>query len=287
MEGYRGKSKSDGVRLEAVKSRLGRAGFRVYRGVAMGFAKYRMVIVGLGYFLINQSHSVELGGGAGAYYGSGTYGEVTKTVTRALTAHLKVREGPWGIKAAATLVSLSGPGSIDSDEIGGRGTNTEHSFGPGDMNITASHAGYSADRRGSRSLYGKVKLPLASESKGIGTGKFDWELGVDGARGFAQWAVFGKAGYRWRGDRDDGALEDGGIYQAGVYKNIGAKNRGGVSYEKRQAVRETSDPSREGMVYVERRGSHGRSVTLYLIAGNSKASVEYATGIEFAWRSVR
>lgn len=253
----------------------------------MRLSKFEIALVGLGFCLINQAHGVEWARGIGAYYGSGDYGEVSQTVTRAMTVHLKVREGPWSIKAATTVVSLSGPGSIDSDEIGGRGAKTEHTFGPGDMNITTSHAWFSADRRGSRSLYGKVKLPLASESKGIGTGKFDWEMGVDGARGFAQWGVFGKAGYRWRGDRDEGALEDGGIYQAGVYKNIGAQSRGGVIYEWRQAVRETSDPSREGMIYVERRGSNGRSVTLYLIAGDSTASVDYATGIEFAWRSVR
>lgn len=253
----------------------------------MRLAKFRIAIVGLIYCLINQAHGVEWTKGAGAFYGSGDYGEVTKTVTRALTAHFRVREGPWSLKAATSVVSLSGPGSIDSDGIGGRGTDTQHTMGIGDLNITGSHAWYTQDRRGSRSVYGKVKLPLASESDGIGTGQFDWELGVDGVRGFAQWGVFGKAGYRWRGDRDDGALEDGGIYQAGVYKNIGAQSRGGVSYEWRQAVRETSDPSREGMIYVERRGSNGRSVTLYLIAGDSTASVDYATGIEFAWRSVR
>lgn len=246
-----------------------------------------MALFGLGFSVCNPLLGMELTHGTGVFYGIGDYGEDTKTVTRAMTAHLKFRDGPWSMKAATTLVSLSGPGSIDSDGVSERRRLTKSTLGIGDLHLTGSHTWFTSNRRGSHSLYGKIKFPMASESKGIGTGQYDEELGVEGAHGWTRGGVYGKAGYRWRGDRDDGELVDGGIYLLGAYKNISDRCRGGVSYEWRQAVRETSDPSREAMVYIERRNTQGRGITLYIIAGNSNASVDFAAGLEFAWRSAR
>lgn len=245
-------------------------------------------IVLLGLFLHSTAmHAAEWTHGIGGFISSGEFGEATKTITRAITFQGKVQEGPWSLKASSALISLSGPGSIDSDMAGARDASTATEQGMGDVFVTANHAWVLRNRRGLTSLYGKMKIPLASSSAGLGTGEFDWELGAEGLRSLAQWGAFAKAGYRWRGDRDNLTLDNGGIYSAGLYRNAGARIRGGASYEWRAAVRANSDPAREVILFVERRNLRGRSVTMYAVGGDSAASVDLAVGVEVAWRTVR
>lgn len=234
-----------------------------------------------------EMHAAEWTQGIGGFISSGEFGEATKTITRAMTLQGKVREGAWSLKASSAFLSLSGPGSIDSDTAGARGPNTATTFGIGDVFITANRAWVPRTRRGTAALYGKMKIPLASPSDGLGTGEFDWELGAEGLRSWAQWGAFFKAGFRWRGDRDRLALNDGGIYSAGLYRNAGANVRAGTSLEWRAAVSTHSEPAREAVLFIERRNLRGRSVTMYAIGGGSAASVDMAVGVEVAWRTAR
>lgn len=246
------------------------------------------LIVLIGLFLNSSAiYATEWTHGVGGFIGSGEFGETTKTITRAITVHGKVREGAWGLKVSSAFLSLSGPGSIDSDITGARSSSTATAMGIGDVFVTANHAWTLRDRRGATLLYGKMKVPLASTSDGLGTGEFDWELGAEGLRNVAHWGAFAKAGYRWRGDRDNLALNDGGVYSAGLYRNVGASVRSGASYEWRAAVGAQSEPAREAMLFIEQRNSRGRSVTIYAIGGDSSASVDVAVGVEAAWRTAR
>lgn len=109
----------------------------------------------------------------GADYSKGDYGTTPDTEMLAIPVGFKLKQGDFFVRASLPWLRVKGPAVPgDGGAIPGAGPTTSRS-GIGDLTMAA---GYSLPIGDSTyfDMTGKVKLPTASEAKGLGTGTTDF-----------------------------------------------------------------------------------------------------------------
>lgn len=224
--------------------------------------------------------------GTGIDYTSGDYGIGLDTDITFVPIWGRLDTDSIKIKVTVPYIRIEGPaavvGGIDAPVIIGEGGEeiVERS-GLGD--IVASLT-YKVPALGHGlpfiDLTGKVKIPTADETKGLGTGATDYSGQVDVFQKFGNVTLFGSLGYRVLGDAETFELNDGVIASGGFLYKISPAFNGGLILDYRSASTDASDGPLELMPYTTWKVNRHWSFQAYGVFGLSNGSPDAGGGLQ-------
>jgi len=154
--------------------------------------------------------------------------------------------------------------------------------GIGDIIVSASYL-LNQNSQGRMPFFevtGRVKIPTADETRGLGTGKTDFTLQGDVFQRFGSVTPFLSVGYRWRGNSDVVALNDSWLASAGLVVAVNEQVSIGASYDYQEASTSFTDDVQEFSPFVVFRPSPAWSVNVYGVIGFSDASPDVGAGLQ-------
>lgn len=174
----------------------------------------------------------------GIEYHEGEFGTGQRIETIAVPASLRVTRGNVQLAATLPYLRIDAPGNV----VGGGGgllglpiivdptqpATREHRAGIGDLRLGATYTVPSASV--GLAFTGQIKAPTASESKGLGSGAFDYSLGAELSKSFGRVTPFVGVGYTMPGDPDGYDLRDGLSARAGAAVRMTERVRGHFAY---------------------------------------------------------
>lgn len=230
-----------------------------------------------------QQGTLELG--AGLHYSSGDYGTGSDTDITTLALTGRYEAGPWVYRASVPYLEVTGDNAVIPGvgrarrNAGGRKTES----GLGDIVLSAAYAAY-YDRASTLGvdLTGKLKLPTADETRGLGTGEADAIFLADAYRGFDRWTGFGGVGYHILGDAPGQPLDNVWSANAGASYRIDPRDSWGVSFDARQRVAPGAAPQRELMGFFQRKLDALWKAQAYALIGLADGSPDWGFGLALA-----
>ena len=210
-------------------------------------------------------------------YGTGIN---TDILVAPLSARLKLGDVritasvPWlRINGASAIVPGDG-GPVIIDPLAPRTTRN----GLGDVTLGLNWA-LPQDKLGvGLDLGARFKIPTASASKGLGTGKADVALSAEISRSFGAVTAFISTGYRFVGSPDTFALDNAFFGSAGLSVSAG-KLVLIISYDYRQAASPLAQDSQEIFGALSAPLTERFTLTAYGTGGLSKGAPDYGLGL--------
>ena len=223
----------------------------------------------------------------GMDYSSGGYGQSQKTRITYIPFITKYElNDNWTFKAVVPWLSIDGPGGVSADSRVTTGTSSNtrsRESGLGDIVLGTT---YSAVQLNEQKLYidlgAKVKIPTASENKGLGTGKTDYTVSVDVYKTFNRMTALGTVGYKVLGDPSGVTLNNVWFGTIGAVYKIDDMNSAGATLDLRQATTATSTSLREYTIFLSHKFNQTYKLQTYMIAGDTTSSVDFGAGAMLA-----
>jgi hypothetical protein len=219
---------------------------------------------------------------------NGDYGAAEDTRIWVVPLSLRYASGSWRLSATASSLSITGPGDVvgggDDGPIvldPGQSRARAPVSGIGDVSLGATYA-LSGTGDWSVELAGRVKLPVAKASKGLGTGKADVSASLDVARSWGKTTPFVTVTYRLRGDPDGLTLRDGPGTSVGLIQEVGDQLYLLGSYDWTRASTRFSADSHELFGAVTGKVDSRWRWTLYGVAGLSDGSPNLGVGAQIS-----
>jgi len=203
--------------------------------------------------------------------------------TEILIVPLSLRYKTGDLRFSATIpwLRIDGSSAIVGDGNGGvvldpNAPRTVRS-GLGDVNLGAAWA-LPEDRLGfGLELSGRVKLPTAKASRGLGTGKTDFTVGAELSKSIGPVTPFVSVGYRMPGSPAGITLHNAWTGSAGASLAMG-KTVLIASYDYREATSQLSRDSEELFGAVSTPLTGRLNLTLYGSAGLAKGAPDVGVG---------
>lgn len=228
---------------------------------------------------------------AGYYRAQGDFGLNLDTSIGYFPLSYEFDRGNWGFQLLAAALEVEGPGAVlinlggVNQAIAGSDITTERGVGD-----TIASAIYHIEP-GSPSatffdLRFDIKLPTASEAKGLGTGEFDYNLQLDASQQWRGLLLFSSIGYSVRGESElFTGLRNGAYVQLGAALNLGDRLSGGIFYDYREPTSDFTPESHELSPYLNWRLSGNWSITSLLSKGYTEASPDWSfyTSLRYSW----
>ncbi len=133
-------------------------------------------------------------------------------------------------------------------------------------------------------LEGTVKLPTASESKGLGTGETDVGLAAELGRTVNQVYYFGRLGYTVVGEPSGINFDNPFLYEGGISFPINPQFYLTLSLEGSTSIDDDLDDPLEGVVSGDYQWGADLSLNGFFLVGLSDGSPDYGIGIGFSKR---
>lgn len=221
--------------------------------------------------------------GVGGDYSTGTYGGTQSTDIDYYSLFGRYETGRWTAKLTVPWLRITGPGTVVGGDrpividATGNASRTTVS-GLGDVVAALTYSAYE-----SKSLLidvtGKLKLPTASQSEGLGTGKADYAIQTDFYATLRPGlTVFTGVGYRVFGDPEGTDYQNVFSGNVGVSWKVTSTLSAGASYDFRQAVLPGKQPMRELTPFVVWKFTPHTKLQLYAVQGFSTSSVDWGGG---------
>lgn len=183
-------------------------------------------------------------------------------------------------------LTIDGPGAVSADSriiTGTSGTRRTRESGLGDIVVGTT---YSALQLNEQKLYldlgAKVKLPTASESKGLGTGKSDYTVTADLYKTLDRITLLGTVGYKVLGDPSGVSLNNVWFTTIGAVYKINDQNNLGATLDLRQATTSSNTGLREYTVFYSHKFDSRYKLQTYMVAGDTTSSVDFGAGAMLA-----
>lgn len=240
--------------------------------------------------------------GTGTQYSSGKYGTDTTTDIWSVPFAASYRSGRWNFGLSVPWIHVHGSGNVipgtglvdnnnplgrGLDQIlgggptGNPGTSTPSTSASGLGDVVAS-AGYSlftsADRSFGLGLTGKLKFGTADVNKGLGTGRNDYGLSLDGYKTLGQWTPFGGVGWVNYGSSRYIKLDNGMNANAGVDYRLKNSDNVGVSYNYRQRIAAGGAAQSEITAYWNHKFSDKLRLQSHALGGTTHGSPDWGVG---------
>jgi hypothetical protein len=224
-----------------------------------------------------QQGPLELG--AGLHYSTGDYGTGSETEITTLAFTGRYDSGPWVYRATIPYLEVTGDNAVipGVGRARGGGGRRRTESGLGDVVLSATYAAISG-----LDLTGKLKLPTADETRGLGTGEADAIFLADAYHGFDRWTGFGGIGYHILGDAPGQPFDNVWSANAGASYKIDARDTWGVSFDTRQRVAPSAAPQREVMGYFQRKLDAFWKAQAYVLIGLANGSPDWGIGLSLA-----
>ncbi len=130
-------------------------------------------------------------------------------------------------------------------------------------------------------LEGSVKLPTASESKGLGTGKADAGIAVELGRYAGSTYCYGRVGYTAVGEPSGADFDNPFLYEGGIGFNLNPEFYLTLSLEGRTSIDDDVDNPLETVASGDYRLRRDLSLNGYLLMGLSDGSPDFGLGVGF------
>ena len=130
---------------------------------------------------------------------------------------------------------------------------------------------------------GKIKIPSASESKGLGTGEADYTLFSELYQPLGAWGIFAGGGYRFMGDPEDFDLNDRWLASAGFDVQLASAVSAGLSYDYRESTTSSSAAAHELSPWLSFGVFGAFRIEPYGLIGLSSGSPDYGLGVRLSW----
>lgn len=239
---------------------------------------------------------------AGTRYSAGTYGTDTTTDIWSTPFAASYQSKRWTFAVTVPYLRVTGSGNVipgtgpvDNRELLGRGlggllgdgsaTNAGASptrtsvAGLGDV---VASAGYGLlandDHSAGLTLTGKVKFATADAHKGLGTGRNDYGLALDGYKSWGRWTPFGGVGWTRYGSSRALRLRSGASADAGLDYRIESRDNVGVSYNFRQRIAAGGAAQSDVTAYWSHRFSDRFRLQGEALGGISRGSADWGVG---------
>lgn len=219
----------------------------------------------------------------GLDYSSGHYGQSEKTRITYVPFITKYElNDQWTFKAVIPWLSIDGPGAVSADSriiTGTTSTRRTRESGLGDIVVGTT---YSALQLNEQKLYIdlglKVKLPTASESKGLGTGKSDYTITADLYKTLDRLTLLSTVGYKVLGDPSGVSLNNVWFTSIGAVYKLNDQDNLGATMDLRQATTSSNSSLREYTVFYSHKFNSTYKLQTYMVAGDTTSSVDFGAG---------
>lgn len=217
----------------------------------------------------------------GIDYSSGDYGTGSDTHILVVPMSLRYKNGNIRLTATLPWLRINGSTAIVGDGSGGvvidpNAPRTTRS-GLGDLTLGAGYLipedqlGFGLD------LSARVKVPTASRSKALGTGKVDVTVSAELSKTFGILTPFANIGYRMPGNPSGIDLHNAWIASGGVSAALG-KSVIIASYDYRETTSDLARDSQELFGAFSTPVAERLTFTLYGTGGLSKGAPDYGVG---------
>jgi len=217
----------------------------------------------------------------GVDYSKGDYGTGVDTEILIVPFSLRYKSGDLRFSATIPWLRIDGSSAIVGDGSGGvvidpNAPRTVRS-GFGDVNLGVAYT-IPEERLGfGLELNGRVKLPTARASRGLGTGKTDFAVGAEVSKSIGAVTPFVSVGYRMPGDPAGVDLHNAWNGSAGASLALG-KSVLIASYDYRESTSSFSRDSEELFGAFSTPVASRLNFTLYGSAGLSKGAPDFGVG---------
>lgn len=225
----------------------------------------------------------EITASVGLDYSTGKYGTSTTSEMWYVPVVGKYESGPLTLKLTVPWLRITDSGNAvgpDRVPLGDSPSCGKTESGLGDV---VGSAGYALldGRQGGLLLevIGKVKLPTADEDRCLGTGKTDYSLQFDVAKGFGAVTGFGSLGWKKFGDPSGQDFRDPVFASLGAAYRLVPATSVGLSYDWRQKVTSRGDEISEATVFLNQRLAERWKLQVYGVRGFSDASPDWGGGL--------
>ena len=190
------------------------------------------------------------------------------------------------------LANGDGMGGTGGDGTGGMDPTTtttttdvnESQSGLGDMTLSL---GYILIFEGKASpqvrAYAEGQLPTGDEDKGLGTGGYGVEAGLELFKWAGSFSLLGKGGYTWQEDRSDLGLKNYWSYEVGLGYALTDRLRPGLSLWGATEPAEGVGHLLEGKVQLNYRTGETSAIGVYVMKGLATASPDSGAGVFVFW----
>jgi hypothetical protein len=230
-----------------------------------------------------QESELRLGGGF--HYSTGDYGSSIDTRISTLEFTARYETGRMVYRASVPWLTVKGDTGVipGIGEVSGAPVRSGSASGLGDIVLSAAwSAYYDPGSTLGLDLTGKVKLPTADESEGLGTGEPDFAVLVDLYRTFDRVTGFGGVGYHFMGDSPALPLENAWSANLGATYRLDARASVGAMLEGRQRVAPGGSRILELTGFWMRRLEAQWRAQLYGLIGLADGSPDWGFGLSFA-----
>lgn len=218
---------------------------------------------------------------AGLVFARGDYGLAEDTDVWLWLVNPTLESRDWRVQASVPYVRLNGPASV----VGGTGTGAANrtADGLGDVSLTLTRL-FAADQTGwGTELGAKVKFPTADETKGLGTGEYDYAIQFDAYRAGATFTPYFNVGYQFLGSNAAYVMEDGLYATGGVLARASASTTVGLLGSWRERTFAGGDAGAEAMAFLQHTFGAGPMLKLFAMRGFTDASPDIAFGLMLGW----
>jgi hypothetical protein len=221
----------------------------------------------------------------GLYVSRGLYGQDSPTRVRYLPYTHEVSFSSWRLRGTLPVLEIDGPGNvlIDVGNVGGRNSAMVSERGIGDATVSATYElPVFAENLPFFDITVDLKLPLADERKGLGTGRPDAGAQLDAYFPLGPVNMFASVGYRYRHRSPVyEQLNDSVNLSLGVSGSVSDVLQAGLIYDFREAASAFSGDTHELIPYLSWSVSPAWSLMVYLVAGSTADSADSAVGVQF------
>lgn len=227
----------------------------------------------------------------GLDYTKGDYGEIQKTSLAYVPVSLQYATGPWNFQVSSGYFSVRGNNSIipgtgfviitdGGNDVAAPGNDNSIA----DLFVSSSYAIESLHPDGIYiDLTARVKIPLAPEENGLGTGKTDVSLQIDMAKIIGDFMPFVTLGYRFVGKTENFALQNSWSGSLGLIYYMTYDVSLGLSYDVRRSATVGRANPREIQAFVNYQATRNWGIYLYGIAGLSDGSPDGGAGFQLTY----
>lgn len=218
----------------------------------------------------------------GADYSSGDYGLGSKTSILVIPFSLRAKTGNLAFSASIPYLRIKGAGTVvgaDGTPIPGVPTSGGTRSGLGDVTLGATYT-IPSDQLGGVGLAisGRVKLPTASKSKQLTTGKTDESASLDLSYPIGKVTPFINVGYRFLGNPVGLNLRNGPTASVGSSFQLG-KSTLIASYDYARSTTVLTTDSHQLFGGLSFPATDRFMLTGYGTAGLSKGAADYGVGL--------
>jgi len=240
----------------------------------------KLILLSIMVFSSQLSSADQLRLSIGMDYLSGDYGTATDTDIKAMTLTARYKKDRWTMQASMPYLAINGPGvTVDGIPVSGGGNSEQ---GWGDLTLSLAYLGY-YDAGSGIGLSGKakIKLPVADEDKGLGTGETDYSVQIDPFWVIDKVTLFSTLGYKVYGDTATTDYRDVGFAMLGGMLKVDDITSLGLGGNYRQKVTDSSENKKDLFLFMTHKLTKKDMLDAHMSKGFSDASPDWAAGLAY------